>query len=281
MARFLDVESAPTSLTPIYGYLTAPLLTLEKSLEPISSKIDQLDRFTKIAKTNCHYPSEHGLTKEESAAIFLYTIEFGDNSFYHVINRALRAEDRSTLKPWFPYLKLFDTAVQKLPTVRKNVWRGITGDISKNYKKGDMFTWWAISSCSTSVDVIENFLGPNSTLFLIEVVNAKDISKYTNFPNENEVLLCPGTQLQVVSNPLDKPPMQLVHLQEITDDHEGQLATSLESAFIGSTSIHTSNSQQPLHHINTDQYGNRYDTPIQIYQTFIYSAHKNTQSYIT
>jgi hypothetical protein len=34
---------------------------------------------------------------------------------------------------------------------------------------------------------------------LIEVVNGKDISRYTNYPNENEVILCPGTRFHVVS----------------------------------------------------------------------------------
>jgi hypothetical protein len=71
----------------------------------------------------------------------------GENSFYQVLNRALRAEDRSSLKPWFANLKLFDTAAHKLPTVRKNLWRGVARDIAKNFKKGDEFTWWSISSC--------------------------------------------------------------------------------------------------------------------------------------
>ena len=170
MHRFNDIESAPKRLPPVYGYLAYELQPLQKALEPIYSKIDQLDRFCQIAHSECHFPSEHGLTREESAAIFLYTMEWGESSFYRVINHALRAEDRSTLIPWFAYLKLFDTAVQKLPTVRKNLWRGVPKDISKDFKKDDEFTWWTISSCSTSVDVIKSFLKSDSTLFLIEGV---------------------------------------------------------------------------------------------------------------
>ncbi|CAF0934545.1 unnamed protein product [Rotaria sordida] len=218
MYRFTDVESTPKRLTSVYGYLAHELLPLQKALEPISSQINQLDRFSKIAKNECHFPSEHGLTRDESAAIFLYTMEWGKNSLYQVMNRALRAEDRSSLKPWFGYLKLFDTAVQKLPIVRKNLWRGVATDIAKNFKKGDEFTWWTISSCSTSVNMIKDFLGSSSTLFLIEAVNGKDISRYTNYSSESEVILCPGTRLRVISDPLDQPYMHIVHLQEYSGD---------------------------------------------------------------
>ncbi|CAF3486039.1 unnamed protein product [Rotaria sp. Silwood1] len=264
MHRFTDIESTPKRLTPVYGYLTHQLVPLQKALEPISSQIDQLDRFSKIAKNECHFPSEHGLTRDESAAVFLYTMEWGESSLYQVINRTLRAEDRSTLKPWFGYLKLFDAAVQKLPTVQKNIWRGAARNIAQNYKAGDEFTWWTISSCSTTVNIIKDFLGSNSTLFLIEAVNGKDISKYTNYPSENEVILCPGTRLRVVSDPLDQPPMHVVHLQEVTDETEDQLTTTFHAMEVTSSSKTESISkaktvQSSQIQIVTDQWGNRYE----------------------
>ncbi|CAF3600529.1 unnamed protein product [Adineta steineri] len=264
MHRFTDIESTSKRLPPVYGYLTHQLVPLSKALEPISSTIDQLDRFGKIAKNECHFPSEYGLTRDESAAVYLYTMEWGENSFYQVINRALRAEDRSALKPWFAYLKLFDVAVQKLPNVRKNLWRGVSKDITRNFKKGDEFTWWTISSCSTSVNIIKDFLGPNSTLFLIEAINGKDVSSCTNYPNENEVILCPGTRFRVVSDPLDQPPMHLIHLQEITDDDEESLSTGLKTMTMASASkaasTHTlPNVKASQVHIHTDQSGNRYE----------------------
>ena len=269
MPRFTDVESTPTRLPPVYGYLTHPLLPLRRALEPVSSKIDQLDRFCRIAINECHYPSEHGLTRDESAAIFLYTMEWDDDCFYRVINRALRAEDRSSIQPWFAYLKLFDTAIQKLPTVQKNVWRGVPDDISKNFKKDEEFTWWTISSCSTMVGVIKDFLSPDSTLFLIEAVNGKDIRGYTNFSDENEVILCPGTRLRVVSNPLDRSPMHVVHLQEVDTDVEDKLSDSF-SAMTKLPSSNTSsshpmpNSSSCIVQTHTDQSGNRYEHSIPI-----------------
>jgi hypothetical protein len=227
MLRFTDNDPNNKRLPPVYGYLTHLLLPLRQAIQPILSQINQLDRFAKIAINECHYPNEHGLTRDESASVFLYTMEWGTDSFYRVLNRALRAEDRSALKPWFAYLKLFDTALEKLPTIQGNVWRGIDGDISRNFKKDQELTWWSINSCSSSVDVIKNFLGSNSTLFLIEVVNGKKITGYTNFSTENEVILGPGTRLCVVTDPLDHPTLHVVHLRELSDGTEQQLASSV------------------------------------------------------
>ncbi|CAF0895538.1 unnamed protein product [Adineta steineri] len=262
MHRFTDIESTSKRLPPVSGYLTHQLVSLSKALEPIHSIIDRLDHFSEIAKTECHFPSEHGLTRDESAAVYLYTMEWGQNSFYRVINRALRAEDQLLLKPWCAYLKLFDVAVQKLPTIRKNLWRGASKDVTRNFKKGDEFIWRSISSCSTSVNIIKDFLGPDSTLFLIEAMNGKDVSSCTNYPTEDEVILCPGTRFRVASDPLDQPPMHLIHLQEITNNDQGSLPTALKTMTMTSktASTHTlSNVQASLIHIYTDQLGNRYE----------------------
>ncbi|CAF1241500.1 unnamed protein product [Didymodactylos carnosus] len=161
-SRFADIDSSSAKkLAPIYGYFTQPLVSLEKSLEPLVPRIDQLTRFIKVAKQNCHFPNEHNLTKEESAAVYLYTMEWGEGSFYRVLNGALRNEDRLALKPWFSFLKLFDTAINKLPLVKRPLWRGVEQDISVCFKKGLELTWWSVNSCSLDVNVIKDFLGDN------------------------------------------------------------------------------------------------------------------------
>ncbi|CAF1398570.1 unnamed protein product [Didymodactylos carnosus] len=106
--RYCDIDPNYKKLPPVYGYLSSPLMSLEVSLEKIIPLIDNLQRYVKIAKQHCH-SSDH-LTKEESAALYLYTMEWGDRGFYRVLNKALRDENRPALKPWFPYLKLLDTA---------------------------------------------------------------------------------------------------------------------------------------------------------------------------
>ena len=99
-------------------------------------------------------------------------MEWKEISLYRVLNEALRSENRQALKIWFPYLKLFDTALDLLPTVKESVWRGVPLDIGKNSTRNQIFTWWTVSSCSSAVNVTETFLKDkkNSMLFLIEVI---------------------------------------------------------------------------------------------------------------
>ncbi|CAF1449322.1 unnamed protein product [Rotaria sordida] len=230
MNRFGDIEVSFKRLPPVYGYRSAELVSIEKALEPIEPQIDELPYYIKIAKRNCHFPSEHGLSRDQSAAVYIYTMEWGDTTLYRVLNKALRSENRQALKIWFPYLKLFDTALDKLPTVKEAVWRGVPLDIGKNFTRNQIVTWWSISSCSSSVKIIENFIGngKNATLFLIEAVNGKKISGYTEHEYEDEVILRMGTEFRVKANTLNHPNgSHVVHLIQIDANNAQPLASAM------------------------------------------------------
>jgi hypothetical protein len=227
---FYDIECSSKRLPPIYDYHAEKLVSLEKALEPIESKIEDLPRYVKMAKKHCHYPSENGLTRDESAAVYIYTMEWNENSLYRVLNNALRSEQRHATKGWFPYLKLFDTALDKLPTFKGNVWRGVPVNIGKNFIKDQIITWWSFNSCSSSVDVIQSLLGKNtqSTLLLIETINGKRISCYGAYENEDEIILRMGMQLRVGSDRLKQSNSSyIVHLIEIDDDNDNKLITPI------------------------------------------------------
>lgn len=139
----------------------------------------------------------------------------GDGSFYRLINEDLRSSDRTLAKPWIPYLKLLDSALNKLSTVQKPIWRGLRGDFSNQYKKDEILTWWSITSCSLSLHSATRFLKSNKhrTLLMIEGKNARDIHGYTCFQNESEYILKPGTYLRVED--VDLP---IIHLIELSDE---------------------------------------------------------------
>lgn len=216
MSRYTDTDVSNKKLPPLGAYWAEDLVSFERSLRPLESQMKELNRTIKNAKQSCRSSSDHGLTQDESAAIYLYTMEGGNNSFYRSLNKTLRTEDRRAAIPWFPYLKLLDTAFQKLPTVKKNVWRGVPGNVGNQFKRGQELVWWSVSSCSTDIDVIKQFLGPKSTLFMIECRTGKDISTYTNYPKEREVVLLPGTELRVIGTlPDASNTLHIVHLEEI------------------------------------------------------------------
>ncbi|CAF1554277.1 unnamed protein product, partial [Rotaria sp. Silwood1] len=99
-----------------------------------------------IAKRNSKNPQD-GLSQDESAAIYLYSME----SLYCELNRALRDKHRERLVPFFPYLKLFLTALWKLPSEKCIAWRGVKADISDQFEEGETFVWWGLSSCTTTL----------------------------------------------------------------------------------------------------------------------------------
>ena len=118
MPRFID-DVKSTNITPVYGYEDYPLLPLQEALGPVIPNITGLGNKIVTATAKCYYPNKDSLTRDESASIFIYTMEWGDQSLYVVLNAALRKKDRSSLKPWFGYLKLFDTALKKLPSEQR------------------------------------------------------------------------------------------------------------------------------------------------------------------
>ncbi|CAF4029139.1 unnamed protein product, partial [Adineta steineri] len=222
--RFTDIQLENKRLPPCNDYINYKLLSLEESMNGLNGLLEEINYFVKEAKEHCSCPNEHNLTKDESAAIYIYTMEMSDDScVYRILNQTLRAEDRTKVRPWSGYLKLLHSATSKLPKFKGIIWRGIDKDVTMNFKKGQKITWWSISSCSTSVDIISSFLSESSssTLFNIECLNGKSISSYTRYPNENEVILMPGTVFEVVSNSLSHHGgLNIIHLKEINDDDE-------------------------------------------------------------
>ena len=104
-------------LSPIAGYEKEPLVSLRQACQPLKSIINnELDKFIKQALDSCKTPKD-GLTQDESAALFLYTIDWTirDKSLYYIFNATLRDENREKLRPWYLYMKLFLTAFYKLP----------------------------------------------------------------------------------------------------------------------------------------------------------------------
>ncbi|CAF1481807.1 unnamed protein product [Rotaria sordida] len=222
-SRFTDLYNEPVDhlLSPIKGYQDKPLVTLTAAIEPVSSFFNEIEDNVMVALHNCQN-SANGLNQEESASIHLYTMQFdGGPSLYHVLNQSLRAENREDLKPWFLYLKLFLTALHKLPSQTETVWRGIRDvDLSSKYKTGMKFAWWGVSSCTTHIEVLEKsqFLGKHGqrTLFSIQCINGKSIAAYSYFKDtEKEIILMPGSYFEVMGQLNPAPELHIIQLKEI------------------------------------------------------------------
>jgi hypothetical protein len=218
ISRFVDAGKEPTkALIPIEGYEEKPLVSLKEAVAPIEPPIHNLKTMVWTAERNCDDPLD-GLTCDESASIHLYTMEWSGNhdSLYTLLNQKLRSERRNELKSWFLYLKLFFTALYKLPSIKKVIWRGIRGDVSHLYKKD--YIWWGVSSCTESMEIMEKFVGRSGvrTLFMIEAINGKAIQSHSFYKDENEIILMPGTYLRVIGKWSPANDLYIIHLQEET-----------------------------------------------------------------
>ena len=180
-------------------------MSLEIAVESIIPFCPDVQRRVCIAKANCEEPAD-SLTCDESAAIYLYTMEWEPKSecLYAVLNSTLRAEARHKLKPWFPYLKLLLTALFKMPSHKLVIWRGVPLDLRASYEVGRQYTWWAFSSCTETISTLESdqMLGRmgKRTLFHIDCEKGKKIYPHSNFDLEKEILLLPATQFLVIDH---------------------------------------------------------------------------------
>ncbi|CAF2930704.1 unnamed protein product [Rotaria sp. Silwood2] len=189
-------------LALIDGYLNEPLLSLEEALEPFDGKIDQLSHYIKEAKMKCHYPSEHNLNHDESAAIYIYTMKWGDWCLHDHLQAALNSKDQSTLKPWFKYLKLFKSALDKLPTAKAEIWQGAPFDekLEEQLSSEPLSVYSSMCSCSLSANEITNYLqktvGKKIILVGYQSVNGKLLTGHT--ANDlQEAIMWPGIRLEV------------------------------------------------------------------------------------
>lgn len=216
----------PIKLSPIIGYAQEPLLPLADACTPLVDIIYDISQYVSIALERTSKHPSNGLTKDEAAAIHLYTMEWndGEKSVYFVLNCTLKKPDREELRPWFKYLKLLLTGLVKIPCATpQTVWRGVRKNVTQDFPRGTEIIWWSFSSCTKTLTVLENdlYLGSNGdrTLFSIEVFNGRNIRDYSHFKTEDEILLLPGTCMEVQSL-LDQPSgLHIIHLkQKIPDE---------------------------------------------------------------
>ena len=226
-SQTVEASHEPTDLPtePILEYADEPLLPLAEACAPLDAILHNLSYYVQLALEETPQDPPDRLTIDESAAIRLYTIEWDrpHRSLYSMLNYTLKNENREKLRPYFRYMKLFITALVKLPCMPPcTVWRGVTKDLSQEFPPGTPVTWWAFSSCTTELTVLENnmYLGSSGhrTLFSVEVINGRTVRAHSHFVTEDELLLLPGTHMIVQSLFSPAPQLHIIHLKQVIPD---------------------------------------------------------------
>ena len=220
--RFSDIAEEPMErLPPLRGFETEPLMSLEEATEPLTESVPEIKHMIYNIRQSKIQP-KNGLTIDESSSIALYSMEWNppEESFYIILNKSLRDLNRIKLRPWFRFLRLFFTALSKLPLAKHRIiFRGVKLDLRDQYKEGESIVWWGFSSCTKTLGVLENeqFVGMSGTrtLFTIESDAGKDIREHSFLPKEDEILLLPGREFVVISSAYMGNQLTMIHLKEV------------------------------------------------------------------
>ena len=149
-------------------------------------------------------------TRSLREIVYRYTQQSG-RSIYQMLNRMLAKAKGHDLKDT---TKARDWTINLVMAVRllwseegpSKVYRGVRNADLLIYQRakasGELVQWDAFSSTSTSREVAERFRGKQGVLFVVRRdpnhAAAADISEYSQFPNEHEVLLLPQMRFRVL-----------------------------------------------------------------------------------
>ena len=232
--RFSGAADEPLAMRgPLMGlFKTMPVpASLDDSLDmlkgdAVSHGIDPEElaanmEMASIAAENRVADGDTSMPAHYQAAITLYTAQFyNGESLYAVLNKLMRDADRSKIKRVAKYVWLLMHALELCPPYKGAlVFRGVKGLLS-GYVPGLNCCWVQFSSTASSVEVQNEFLGKEGqrTLFSIELTTgrAREISQYSFYPQEREVLLPANTMLFVVAVMDMGHELSNVQLREVT-----------------------------------------------------------------
>lgn len=219
-ARFLDAGEELDQVPPspwLEGFEKVPLVSLKEAVQPMMSFLTNLDSMVETVVWDSRKPAD-GLTTDESAAIRLYTMPWPKHhrSLAILLNERLRSQDQNSLTAWSLYLRLFLTAVYKLPPFQGTVWCSTRGNLLD--RLGRDCTWWGIRSCTNQMQVAEAFAGSQGarTIFTVKCTNGRDIHAHSSLDDIYEVLLLPGSSFRVGGKWKAGKDLFVINVQETT-----------------------------------------------------------------
>jgi len=147
------------------------------------------------------------LTDDEAAAIVYYTLDLSghvekEHNVYKLLNSQLC--NRKLTESLLPYINYLLRGLQKLPNFNGTVYRGLDiplAKLSSQYKPNNMVVWVAFTSTTKDLNIMKEFAAQNEkggTWMSLEVTEGKEISCFSIFPAESEILLMPNSRFHVV-----------------------------------------------------------------------------------
>lgn len=235
-ARARDIAEEETVMRgPIPGWSEQPLVPLAEAVGSLPLDPAAVHMYLRTALYSVE--GDDTLSQDEAAALYLYTCDWPLSA---MLNAALRDKDRTTLKPYVPYLKLLVSALSKLPRAavdpsssltERLLWQCAPLDLHDEYarKLTKTFVRWPVTvacmsrdqvvALGTTASAASNASSAGSmkkTLFAIHTRSVVNIAKYSASPEEQQLVVSCGTAFEVVHVRLarDDPTTVVVELRE-------------------------------------------------------------------
>lgn len=211
------------------GFEELPTPTFLEAIEPIhrDGAIPRFNDYAQITYEQARDRKLYGDLRDDRvdiegvAALMKWTSADSNPPFHQVLTQRCYNRDRRTVEPFAQFVWLMLKAMQLIePFQQESVFRGVRGNVGADYVKGREFTWHSPSSCTKSIEVLQepNFFGDTGprTIFAIRLTQgqARDISRYSMLPDENEVLLPPGCRFKSLGV-LPAGDVTIVQIEEI------------------------------------------------------------------
>ena len=204
------------------GLKQTPEVDLESALAKIETTASGMESFGPQMRNACiwhamNFVTENwakleakygtgGLTKRHAAFINLWT---QTSPLYSRIGQlcredeaVLRSGGRDSLVPFFPFLKGFYGGLYSLPLCPGSVLRGVKANLRSHYAVGTEKIFYGPTSVCNNAGFLESgeILGQSGarTVFQIQARSLVNISDFSNFSEEEEFILLPGTRLKVI-----------------------------------------------------------------------------------
>jgi hypothetical protein len=119
--RISDIEVSCRMLAPLCGYEKMPLVSLEEAVQPLVCILPEINHYIYVTKQRCADKPDDDLTQDESASIMLYSMKW---------------------EPDNECLYFLLTALARIPSQRRTVFRRVKSDIRAWYPTGETVVWW-------------------------------------------------------------------------------------------------------------------------------------------
>ena len=198
--------SENNDLKLVQGYQNERILSLEEALKPVTKMFPDISQQIQKAQKKRYYSEKGVLTEDKSAAIYIYSMKGTNNLHFH-FQKAWDSKDKSQLKPWFKYLKLLKSALNKLPDVQTKVWQQINRSaVEEILQAGQSQLYTCMGTCSRSIEELNDVLDkkPASKVIMVGygLVSGKDVTPYAE-GEAKEVLVWPGAKIYVAKKEID------------------------------------------------------------------------------